>query len=65
MLTVPAADTVMDGFEAVRQIRLEERAGMLERSLVIALTGNARQGQIDQALESGMDQGTCLNEEAR
>lgn len=50
----------MDGFEAVRQIRLDEAAGAMERSLVIALTGNARQGQIDQALESGMDEGTCL-----
>lgn len=50
----------MDGFEAVRQIRLDEAAGAMERSLVIALTGNARQGQIDQALESGMDEGACL-----
>ena len=51
---------VMDGFEAVRQIRRDEASGVMERSLVIALTGNARQGQIDQALESGMDEGTCL-----
>jgi CheY-like chemotaxis protein len=28
--------------------------------MVIALTGNARQGQIDQAMEAGMDDGTSF-----
>ncbi|WVF67026.1 hypothetical protein IAT40_001769 [Kwoniella sp. CBS 6097] len=46
---------VMDGLTAVKHIRQSERNGSLERQLVIALTGNARQGQIDQALAAGMD----------
>jgi CheY-like chemotaxis protein len=48
---------VMDGLTAVREIRDAERAGTLSPQMVIALTGNARQGQIDQAMESGMDDG--------
>lgn len=48
---------VMDGLTAVRHIREMEKTGTLPRQLVIALTGNARQGQIDQALEAGMDDG--------
>ena len=48
---------VMDGLTAVREIRTAEAAGTLMRNMVIALTGNARQGQIDQALEAGMDDG--------
>jgi len=47
----------MDGLTAVREIRDAERAGTLSPQMVIALTGNARQGQIDQAMESGMDDG--------
>lgn len=47
----------MDGLTAVREIREAERAGTLSPQMVIALTGNARQGQIDQAMESGMDDG--------
>jgi CheY-like chemotaxis protein len=47
----------MDGLTAVREIRKAEKAGTLERNIVIALTGNARQGQIDQAKEAGMDDG--------
>ncbi|ORX36287.1 hypothetical protein BD324DRAFT_628177 [Kockovaella imperatae] len=46
---------VMDGLTAVREIRALEAAGTLERNMVMALTGNARQGQIDQALAAGMD----------
>jgi len=48
---------VMDGLTAVREIRAAEANGTLMRNMVIALTGNARQGQIDQALEAGMDDG--------
>ena len=47
----------MDGLTAVREIREAERAGTLSPQMVIALTGNARQGQIDQAMDSGMDDG--------
>ncbi|KAL7425265.1 hypothetical protein Q5752_000953 [Cryptotrichosporon argae] len=46
---------VMDGLTAVRHIRAAEAAGELERQVVIALTGNARQEQIDTALAAGMD----------
>lgn len=46
---------VMDGITAVREIRQSEAAGTLGRNMVIALTGNARQGQIDHALASGFD----------
>lgn len=48
---------VMDGLTAVREIRMAEEAGTLKRNMVIALTGNARQGQIDQAMAAGMDDG--------
>ncbi|AFR96575.2 hypothetical protein C343_04702 [Cryptococcus neoformans C23] len=47
---------VMDGLTAVGHIREEENAGKLKKNLVIALTGNARQGQIDLAKASGMDE---------
>lgn len=47
---------VMDGLTCIREIRQREAEGVLEGRLpVFALTGNARQGQIDQALEAGMD----------
>jgi CheY-like chemotaxis protein len=49
---------IMDGLTAVKEIRMAEAAGTLSRQMVIALTGNARQGQIDQAIEAGMDDGT-------
>jgi CheY-like chemotaxis protein len=51
----------MDGLTAVRELREAEAAGALSRSMVIALTGNARQGQIDQALSAGMDDGACAS----
>jgi len=63
----------MDGLTAVEHIREEEAAGTLSLNLVIALSesrisqqslhidrnlaGNARQGQIDEAKASGMDEG--------
>jgi len=47
---------VMDGHTATRQIRKLEEEGVLPlRNRIIALTGNARQGQIEAALSSGMD----------
>ncbi|WVQ79030.1 hypothetical protein IAT38_001122 [Cryptococcus sp. DSM 104549] len=46
---------VMDGLTAIEEIRQSEAAGTLGRNMVIALTGNARQGQIDQAMAAGMD----------
>lgn len=52
----------MDGVTAVKQIRLAEAEASLDRQLVIALTGNAQQRQIDQALAAGMDDGECLPE---
>jgi CheY-like chemotaxis protein len=45
----------MDGLTAVRQLRKEEKEQGLKRNLVIALTGNAREQQIQNALDSGMD----------
>lgn len=55
----------MDGLTAVREIRVAEQKGTLGRQMVVALTGNARQGQIDQAMESGMDDGTSLSSSCR
>lgn len=50
----------MDGITAVKNIRQGEQDNPTwERQLVIALTGNARQGQIDHAQQSGMDDGEC------
>lgn len=48
---------VMDGLTAIRELREAEEKGVLKRNMVIALTGNARQGQIDQAMAAGMDDG--------
>ena len=47
----------MDGLTCIKEIRIAEREGRLRRHMVVALTGNARQGQIDQAKEAGMDEG--------
>lgn len=49
---------VMDGLTCIREIRtLEREGGALAAGHlpVFALTGNARQGQIDEALKAGMD----------
>lgn len=48
---------IMDGLTAVRHIREAEASAALHPQLVIALTGNARQGQLEQALAAGMDDG--------
>ena len=54
-----ALTPVMDGLTAVKEIRAAEAAGTLARNMIVALTGNARQGQIDQAMAAGMDDGGC------
>ncbi|KIO22867.1 hypothetical protein M407DRAFT_27666 [Tulasnella calospora MUT 4182] len=47
---------VMDGHTATREIRRLEGEGVLPlRNRIIALTGNARQGQIEASLQAGMD----------
>ncbi|KAL1405566.1 hypothetical protein Q8F55_009205 [Vanrija albida] len=46
---------VMDGITAVTRLRALETATSVPRRLVIALTGNARGGQIDQARAAGFD----------
>jgi CheY-like chemotaxis protein len=45
----------MDGLTAVKQLRKEEKELGLRRNLVIALTGNAREQQRQNALDAGMD----------
>ncbi|KAG8934383.1 hypothetical protein FRC01_003340 [Tulasnella sp. 417] len=47
---------VMDGHTATREIRRLESEGVLPlRNRIIALTGNARQGQVEASLQAGMD----------
>lgn len=47
---------VMDGFRATREIRRMEAAGEIEGPhRILALTGNARAGQVRAALDAGMD----------
>ncbi|KAG8934382.1 hypothetical protein FRC01_003339 [Tulasnella sp. 417] len=47
---------VMDGHTATREIRRLESEGVLPlRNRIIALTGNARQAQIEASLQAGMD----------
>lgn len=47
---------VMDGLTAVRELRKLEASGAIKRRYaVIAVTGNARQGQVDECLRSGFD----------
>ena len=47
---------VMDGLTASSEIRRLEASGELpHRNLIFALTGNAREGQVQNALDSGMD----------
>ncbi|KAG8934381.1 hypothetical protein FRC01_003338 [Tulasnella sp. 417] len=47
---------VMDGHTATREIRRLESEGVLPlRNRIIALTANARQGQIEASLQAGMD----------
>ncbi len=46
---------VMNGHEAVRQIRLHERSKSLKRVPVIGITGRAVQGNYEKCMASGMD----------
>jgi len=46
---------VMDGLDAVRAIRAEERRTGRERTPVVALTGNAMTHQAQEVLDAGMD----------
>lgn len=41
---------VMDGYTATKRLRAEEKEGRLERSRVVALTGNARQALIQEQM---------------
>lgn len=52
---------VMDGLTALIHIRAAETEGALLPQIVIAVTGNARQGQIDQAVQAGMNDGEYTN----
>lgn len=46
----------MDGLTCVREIRKMEKAGVTRGHVpVIAVTANAREGQIETAMKSGMD----------
>jgi CheY-like chemotaxis protein len=45
----------MDGFEATRRLRAQERERALARTPVIALTANAMSEERDLCLASGMD----------
>ncbi|KAH7327638.1 hypothetical protein B0J17DRAFT_722634 [Rhizoctonia solani] len=47
---------VLDGFAATREIRRRELSGTLKkRHFIIALTGNARQEQVEAARDAGVD----------
>lgn len=45
---------VMDGFEAARRIRSDEKAANRQRTPILALTANAMQGSREECLQSGM-----------
>lgn len=55
---------VMDGLTALHHIREAEKQGTLRSQLVFALTGNAREGQVDRAFAAGMDDGKCTHRPA-
>jgi CheY-like chemotaxis protein len=47
---------IMDGLSASREIRSLEEAGKLtQRIEIIAITANVRKGQVDRALDAGID----------
>lgn len=48
---------VCDGLSAIKKIRAYETSGRLERTRVIALTGNARQAQLDVCRDAGFQHG--------
>lgn len=46
----------MSGLDATRELRRLESQGLIPPQRIIALTGNAREAQIQNALGSGMDE---------
>ncbi len=46
---------IMDGFEATRLIRTQEKTGSLSRTTIIAMTGQALEGDRDLFIAAGMD----------
>lgn len=46
----------MSGLEATRELRRLESLGLIPPQRIIALTGNAREAQIQNALAAGMDE---------
>ncbi len=46
---------ILDGFETTKEIRRLEIEGVIERSPIVALTGNTREGDREKCLEAGMD----------
>jgi CheY-like chemotaxis protein len=52
--------SVMDGLVACAEIRKLERVSGEGHQLIIGLTGNARQRQLAEAMEAGMDDGELL-----
>lgn len=51
---------ICDGLTAVGKIREYEASGMLSRKKVIALTGNARQEQLDVCRAAGFQHGIAI-----
>ncbi|KAG8832025.1 hypothetical protein FRC20_008019 [Serendipita sp. 405] len=47
---------VMSGLEATKELRRLEESGKIPPQRIIALTGNARSEQVQNALAAGMDE---------
>lgn len=46
----------MSGLDATRELRRLEASGVIPPQRIIALTGNAREQQIEMAIAAGMDE---------